>query len=488
MKHSKQTQYLQDELALAEAWQRFKSTGDQMAREALLLHHLPLVKFLVGRLGIGLPGNVDEADLISFGVFGLLDAMDRFDPERGYRFEPWAGRRIRKAIFDELRLAFDGVPETGLGSTMIAVDRIQANTREPRRQFDNVALASLAASIVEVGVLVPIVVREIDDGYLLVAGEQRWRAAKMAGLAVMPAIVSEGEVRSLLAEALIENLQREHRNPLKDFAAFQQRREDFAAFQQLPDDFGVIQEEIGRRVGRSRSALAKAIRLLQLPAAHQGMLERGEISAGHVLALLMIEDRADAEHLAERAAREGWAVRRVEEATRRPMGMEIVAIVDVFFNRLASHADELGSVNAEEAGILGTTAADDVLAAVRWSSVVGDRIDTSEATRLLGLTRQALAKRQRSGSLLGLPGNRTTWFPTWQFDLVAKRIRPEVRELVGAFRDRLSDVDPFVIAAWAWTPQEEDLGGQTPAQLLLDGGDMVPLRRAAERAAARLAQ
>ena len=162
------------------------------------------------------------------------------------------------------------------------------------------------------------------------------------------------------------------------------------------------------------------------------------------------------------------------------------SVIDGFVEALASDAEPLGKLETHEAKRLGRRAASQVLAAARWSQVVGDRLDTTQVTRLLGVTRQALAKRQQTGSLLGLPGDGTTWYPTWQFDAADARIRPEVRDLIGAFRDRLDKVDPLLIAAWATTPQEEDLAGDTPAHWLRAGRDPDQLRRAAERAATRL--
>lgn len=182
----------------------------------------------------------------------------------------------------------------------------------------------------------------------------------------------------------------------------------------------------------------------------------------------------------------------VTEVRRRSdddVGLAVAAsVADSFLEHLAAVAGVLGKLDTEEAVRLGRRAAEQVLAAARWSQIVGDRLDTTQVARLLGVTRQALAKRQTTGSLLGLPGDGTTWYPTWQFDIDAARIRPEVRDLVGAFRDRLDDVDPLIIAAWATTPQDKDLAGETPAQWLRAGRDPDQLRQAAERAAARLAR
>jgi hypothetical protein len=163
-------------------------------------------------------------------------------------------------------------------------------------------------------------------------------------------------------------------------------------------------------------------------------------------------------------------------------------IADNFIRSLVAGSDILGKLTPDEAARLARSAAEGVLASARWSQVVGDRLDTTAVTQLLGITRQALAKRQAAGSVIGLPGQSTTWYPTWQFDQNLAEIRPEVRHVVGAFRDRLDDVDPFLIAAWATTPQDEDLEGLTPETWIRLGRDPQQLRIAAERAAAHMAR
>lgn len=162
-------------------------------------------------------------------------------------------------------------------------------------------------------------------------------------------------------------------------------------------------------------------------------------------------------------------------------------LVSGFLERLLEEPDLVAKFEPEEARRLGAAAAGEIVAAARWSQVVGDRIDTTTATQLFGVTRQALAKRQAAGSILGIPGNGTTWYPTWQLDPVSGEIRAEVREIIGAFRDRLDDFDPLIVAAWATTPQYEDLDGHSPEQWIRLGLDRQRLRIAAERAAARLA-
>ncbi len=194
------------------------------------------------------------------------------------------------------------------GFATVPLDEIDANPQQPRSRFDDEALEALAASIREVGLLQPVVVRSTDAGrYVLVAGERRCRAARLAGLGEVPAIIrsSEGPVASL-TEALIENVQREDLSPL----------EEAGAYRQLIDDFGLTHEGVAAAVGKSRSAITNTLRLLQLPAAVQGMLERGELTAGHARALLGLEDEAYAVHIARRTAEDGWSVRQVEDAVR----------------------------------------------------------------------------------------------------------------------------------------------------------------------------
>lgn len=193
------------------------------------------------------------------------------------------------------------------GYAVISIDHIEPNPQQPRVAFDDAALEELAASIVEVGVLQPVVVRSVDENrYELIAGERRWRAAKRAGLNEVPAVVRSPDEQGTLTEALIENVQREDLRPL----------EEAAAYRQLLEDFELTHEDIGKRVGKSRATVTNALRLLQLPASIQGMLERGELVSGAARALLNVEDLAFAEHIANRAVAEGWSVRQVEDAVR----------------------------------------------------------------------------------------------------------------------------------------------------------------------------
>lgn len=196
------------------------------------------------------------------------------------------------------------------GFAEIPVDQVDPNPQQPRRHFDAEELEELAASIREVGVLQPIVVREgADEGrYVLIAGERRLRAAALAEIGEIPAMIRGPESESHdLTEALIENVQRADLSPL----------EEAAGYRNLLEDFGMTHEEIAAQVGKSRSAVTNTLRLLQLPPPIHGLVERGELSAGHARALLALDDEAYSVYLAERAVEEGWPVRRVEEAVRR---------------------------------------------------------------------------------------------------------------------------------------------------------------------------
>jgi ParB family chromosome partitioning protein len=192
------------------------------------------------------------------------------------------------------------------GLLEVPVHAIAPNPRQPRETFADEALAALARSIQEVGVLQPVVVRKRDNGYELVAGERRLRAARLAGLATIPAVVRHTDDTESLREALIENIHRE------DLGAL----ELAAAFQELLEDLGVSQETLAERLGYSRAHIANTIRLLQLPGEVQRMLVEGTLTAGHARSLLSLPDPEAQSALALRAAAEGLSVRQVEELVR----------------------------------------------------------------------------------------------------------------------------------------------------------------------------
>lgn len=189
----------------------------------------------------------------------------------------------------------------------VPIEALSPNPNQPRVHFDEDSLAELAASIREIGVLQPVLARDMGDGsYQLVAGERRWRAARRAGLTTIPAIVRRTGDLSSVEQALVENLHRQDLTPL----------EEAAAYQQLIEDFGLTHEQVSSRVGKSRSAITNMLRLLSLPPAIQHLLADGRLSAGHARALLGSPDRAFQEHLAKRAVGEGLSVRAVEDAIR----------------------------------------------------------------------------------------------------------------------------------------------------------------------------
>ena len=188
----------------------------------------------------------------------------------------------------------------------IPVSTIHPNPLQPRENFDEETLASLTASVREVGVLQPILVRRDGDGYELVAGERRWRAAKRAGLVTIPALVRTADDVASMTQALVENLHREDLNPM----------EEAAAYQQLIEDFGLTHEEVASRVGRTRASVSNTLRLFQLPPGLQRLVIDAQLSAGHARALLGTPDRGYQEQLARRAVAEGLSVRAVEEAIR----------------------------------------------------------------------------------------------------------------------------------------------------------------------------
>ncbi|MET3808109.1 ParB family chromosome partitioning protein [Nakamurella sp. UYEF19] len=186
----------------------------------------------------------------------------------------------------------------------VPIDRIRPNPRNPRTVFDEDALAELEYSIREFGLLQPIVVRQVADGYELVMGERRWRAAQRAGLSTIPAIIRRTEDADLLRDALLENIHRANLNPL----------EEAAAYQQLLEEFDVTQEELAKRIGRSRPVISNTIRLLRLPVPVQRRVAAGVLSAGHARALLSLELPEEQEELATRVVAAGLSVRGTEEA------------------------------------------------------------------------------------------------------------------------------------------------------------------------------
>jgi ParB family transcriptional regulator, chromosome partitioning protein len=198
------------------------------------------------------------------------------------------------------------------GYREIPIGSVLPNPLQPRRVFDEETLEGLIDSVKEIGVLQPILVRAADDGYVLIAGERRWRAAKRAGLPTIPAVVRTVDDEGSLEQALVENLHRQDLNAL----------EEAAAYQQLIEDFGLTQEQVAKRVGKSRSAVANHLRLFQLPPAVQKLVGEGLLSAGHAKALLGHPDRSYQEALARRAVTESLSVRDLEAMVKERLDLE----------------------------------------------------------------------------------------------------------------------------------------------------------------------
>jgi len=189
----------------------------------------------------------------------------------------------------------------------LPIELISPNPRQPRRRFDREALEALAGSLDEQGVLQPVLVRPKAGGsYELLAGERRWRAARMAGLQSIPALVREREDAQALEVALVENMAREDLNPI----------EEARACAALVEELGLTREQVGRRVRRSRVAVSNLVRLLDLPDEVIELLQQGALSEGHGRALLLAEDHGARRSLARTAAEQGWSVRVVEERAR----------------------------------------------------------------------------------------------------------------------------------------------------------------------------
>jgi ParB family chromosome partitioning protein len=196
----------------------------------------------------------------------------------------------------------------------VPIGSIKPNPRQPRVNFDEDTMSSLAASIKELGVLQPVLVRQIGgiaaDDFELIAGERRWRAARRAGLLSIPVLVLTSDETQSLEQALVENLHRQDLNVL----------EEAAAYQQLVEEFGYTHDQVAKRVGKSRTAVTNILRLLQLPSGVQRLLSEGQISPGHARALLGTPDRGYQEMLAKAVVAEGLTVRTIEDLVREHNG------------------------------------------------------------------------------------------------------------------------------------------------------------------------
>jgi len=194
------------------------------------------------------------------------------------------------------------------GSLSLPISQVQPGLNQPRKRFDEEALADLADSIRTHGIIQPLTVRRLSSGYYqIIAGERRWRAAKQAGLKEVPAVVIEADDRKVMELGLIENLQREDLNPI----------EEANGYRVLMEDYHLTQEEVAQRVGKSRPAITNATRLLSLPDAVKALLEEGKLSAGHARAILSAPDKSLQRALAQRVLDEGLSVRQTEALAKR---------------------------------------------------------------------------------------------------------------------------------------------------------------------------
>ena len=222
------------------------------------------------------------------------------------------------------------------GITELKISQVEPNRNQPRKDFDKDALAELASSIETHGVISPIIVRPSDNGqYQIIAGERRWRASKIAGLKTIPAIVTSYDDATTMEVALIENLQREDLNPV----------EEALGYENLAKAYALTQDEIARKVGKSRPAVANAMRLLALPSSVLAYVKNGALSAGHARAILGCADEKAMIELAEKAVSEGLSVRTTERLAKMPVGKAPKAHNMMFDSYIADEFErKLGSI------------------------------------------------------------------------------------------------------------------------------------------------
>lgn len=214
---------------------------------------------------------------------------------------------IKEALAVTAAAVTEGDKPKSIDLKDIPIDKISPNPHQPRKQFDDAALDELVASIKELGIVQPIMVRPSGDGYELVVGERRWRASTKAGLKTIPAIVRSSTNTESLEMALVENIQRENLNAI----------EEALAYRQLIDDFEIRQNDIAKRVGKDRATVANTLRLLQLPPEIQRMVVKGDITSGHARSLLALQGDSFQGKLGRRIVREDLSVRQVEDIIRR---------------------------------------------------------------------------------------------------------------------------------------------------------------------------
>jgi ParB family transcriptional regulator, chromosome partitioning protein len=246
-------------------------------------------------------------------------------------------------------------PESAGAVTELAVDSISPNPNQPRKDFNDTYLHNLAASLRQSGVLQPVVVRRYGDGYQLIVGERRWRAAKLAGLSQIPAVVREATDAQTLELALVENLLREDLNPM----------EEAEGYQRLLAEFGWTQDELAQRVRRDRSTIANCLRLLKLPEVIQADLRGGQLTMGHARALLSLTSAEEQLRLRGQILAHSWSVRATEEGVqrRRPKtarslrrrSAELTAVEDSLRTALATRVRLFGTERAGRIEVIYTS-------------------------------------------------------------------------------------------------------------------------------------
>jgi ParB family transcriptional regulator, chromosome partitioning protein len=296
------------------------------------------------------------------------------------RITPGMGRGLH-AILSTSAVAAE--PEQELRE--LPVELIAPSPSQPRHRFDEDSLQRLAESVAERGVLQPVLVRPRPGGrYELVAGERRWRAAQLAGLAAIPAVVRDNEDAQSLELALIENVAREDLNPV----------EEARACAALVEDLGLTHKELAKRIGRSRSALTNLLRVLELPEEVLQLLERGALSEGHGRALLMAEDHAARRSLARAAVAEGWSVRRTEDRARASNPASAVNGAPLRHRITAHPEQQLAAQHAEES--LSQALGADVHVKQMSDGTLRAQLRFANASEALELARRLLAARHPS--------------------------------------------------------------------------------------------
>lgn len=224
------------------------------------------------------------------------------------------------------------------GYIVASINEVKPNSSQPRKEFDEEAIGELANSIKEKGILQPLVVRTVENGYEIIAGERRWRAAQRAGVTRVPVIIKEASDKEVLELALIENLQREDLNPI----------EEAVAYQHLIDEFELTHEDVSRQIGKERSTITNQLRLLKLPDEAKAALIAGDITAGHARAILSIESPAEAREALKAIQKQRLSVRNTEqlikniskrkkkETTTEPEDIYLKQILDELKNALST--------------------------------------------------------------------------------------------------------------------------------------------------------